>query len=115
MRDDAGEIWLQPTEFYLVTILLMLLKLLGMRKVLSWLKELNVQEIEIETDSLQLITALQNPQSDFSHFGLLVIDCNNLALGFNLCKFSIVHQLTNYVAHHLAQCRWFYAWVLAIG
>ena len=52
MHDDAGEMAAATNGILSGLHPPHVAEALGMREVLSWLKELNVQEIEIESDSL---------------------------------------------------------------
>ena len=85
---------------------------MGMREALSWLKQHGFSRIEIESDSLLLVSALQSSAPDSSPVGGIVLDCKNLALGFISCKFLFVFRSANQVAHHLARVACSRSWQL---
>ena len=62
---------------------------------LNWLKQHGLSRIEIEYDSLLLVSALQSSAPDSSPFGGIVLDCKNLTLGFISCEFSFVFRSAN--------------------
>ena len=57
------------------------LKTLGLREALSWIKQLGFERVIFETDSLQVVQALQNRVTDFNEFGVLIKDCLSLLQG----------------------------------
>ena len=57
------------------------LETLGLREALSWIKQLGFDRVIFETDSLQVVQALQNRVADFSEFGVLIKDCLSLLQG----------------------------------
>ena len=57
------------------------LETLGLRKALSWIKQLGFERVIFEIDSLQVFQTLQNRVVDFSEFGALIKDCLSLLQG----------------------------------
>ena len=64
------------------------LETMGLREALSWIKQLGFKRVIFETDSLQVVQALQNRYADFSEFGALIKDCLFLLQGEHY--FSVV-------------------------
>ena len=62
-----------------------------------------MQQIIIESDSLNIIQRLKSQDDDLSSVGLVINDCKSLAKGFNHCVFSFVRRSANGVAHCLAR------------
>jgi ribonuclease HI len=76
---------------------------LSVREALSWLKNNQVTNVIVESDCLNVISALNKSKSDSSHLGLVLNDCRTLAMGFNHCKFCFAKRSANSVAHCLAK------------
>ena len=57
------------------------LETLGLREALSLIKHLGFDRAIFETDSLQVVQALQNRVADFSEFGVLIKYCLTLLQG----------------------------------
>ena len=51
---------------------------LGIREVLSWVKQKRWSHVVVEMDALQVYLALTNHQQDLSPFGLIISDCIQL-------------------------------------
>ena len=54
------------------------LETLSLWEALSWIKHLGFDRVLFETNSLQVVQALQNRVADFSEFGVLIKDCLSL-------------------------------------
>ena len=89
MRDDQN-FWVQTTQGLflhaasrVVNDLFQVreLETLGLREALSWIKQLGFDRVIFETDSLQVVQALQNRVADFNEFGVLIKDCLSLLQG----------------------------------
>ena len=57
------------------------LETLGLWEALSWIKQLGFERVIFETDTLQVVQALQNRVAHFSEFGALIKDCLSLLQG----------------------------------
>ncbi|KAM7519824.1 hypothetical protein LguiB_018786 [Lonicera macranthoides] len=78
-------------------------EVIGMRKVLSWLKSINAGKLIVETDSQLVVNAMNRVELDFSSFGLVIDDCKLLADSLKQCKVVFARRSTNGVAHCLAR------------
>ena len=76
---------------------------LGIQEAFSWLKQLQVKEVVVESDSLSLITYLGSDEKIGSSVGLIIDDCKSLQKEFDLCAFSFVHRSANSATHYLAK------------
>ena len=64
--------------------------------------DLGIQEVDIEGDSLKIITALQQTTPCFTSYGHLILDTNTLAQNLISYQFMHVKRDGNSVAHTLA-------------
>ena len=79
------------------------LETMGLREALSWIKQLGFKQVIFETDSLQVVQALQNRDADFSEFGALIKDCLFLLQGEHYSSVVFTKRQNNVVAHILAR------------
>ena len=79
------------------------LETMGLREALSWIKQLGLKRVIFETDSLQVVQALQNRDVDFSEFGALIKDCLSLLQGEHYFSVAFTKRQNNVVAHILAR------------
>ena len=76
---------------------------LGLQEALSWIKQLSFKRVIFETDSLQVVQALQNRDDDFSEFGALIKDCLSLLQGEHYFSVAFTKRQNNVAAHILAR------------
>lgn len=50
----------------------------GVREALSWVKDMRYQNVEIETDCLQLVQAIRSSITSLSYLGRVVEDCKTM-------------------------------------
>ena len=86
---------------------------LGIREVLSWVKQKQWSHVVVEMDALQVYLALTNHQQDLSLFGLIISDCIQLQAEIPNMQFSFARRTTNVVAHSLARAT--ISWAVAMG
>jgi len=72
------------------------------KEALKWLKELDAKYVEVESDSLKVITCIQNNLL-LTSWDLLTNDIRKLARGFVNLGFVFAKRSTNRVAHFLAR------------
>ncbi|CAH9135001.1 unnamed protein product, partial [Cuscuta epithymum] len=75
---------------------------LSIREALSWLKQQGWDNIDVESDSIQIISRIKSG-SDDSLPGLIVEDIRDISSGFTSISFSHVKRSANRVAHDLAR------------
>ena len=75
---------------------------MGLREALSWIKQLGFERVIFETDSLQVVQALQNRYVDFSAFGALIKDCLSLLQVEHYFYVVFTKRQNNVVVHILA-------------
>jgi ribonuclease HI len=83
----------------------------GMREALQWLLNnyRGAADIEVESDCLQVVQAINSMHINATEFGSLIDICRKLlCLGKN-CRVSYVRRQANRVAHELAQATCFIA------
>lgn len=75
----------------------------GLREVLSWIKERGFASVIIESDSKLLVDAIRSDGEDFTYFGTLVDDCKALLRAISRCSIHFVFRSANCVADSLAK------------
>nr|GMD88427.1 uncharacterized protein LOC109155154 [Ipomoea batatas] len=75
---------------------------IAVREALSWIKELNIDYVQVETDALLVIQGLQK-NSCVSSFDLILEDIHKLASHFLCISFMFAKRSANSAAHLLAR------------
>lgn len=75
---------------------------LSVREALKWTKILHLDNIQLESDCIQVINAIQHNHL-VSSFDLLINDIIVLAREFDNLSFTFVRRSANRVAHALAR------------
>ncbi|KAM6592724.1 hypothetical protein CsatA_000427 [Cannabis sativa] len=78
-------------------------EIMGVKEALSWLKTKALTEVEIETDSLVVVQAINSQVQMPSQFGLLVQDCRMLLSELHNVFLSFVKRSANRAAHCIAR------------
>ncbi|KAM7497885.1 hypothetical protein LguiA_022299 [Lonicera macranthoides] len=81
----------------------LLAEAISLREALSWIKDKNMSNVYVESDSQLLISAIRSDFEDSSYFGLIVNECKSLASGLVGCHFNFIRRSGNQVAHALAR------------
>ena len=81
----------------------LLIKALSCREALSWLKDMKLSNVTVESDSLMLINTIRENFSASSYFGMIVQDCKVLAKDLGNCSFSFIRRSANQVVHAFAR------------
>jgi ribonuclease HI len=78
---------------------------LGIREALTWVQNKYgaATSIEVESDCLQAVQAINSRHANNTEFGSIIVMCRNLLFLRNNCKVSYVRRQANQVAHSLAQ------------
>ncbi|XVE55332.1 hypothetical protein DITRI_Ditri03aG0150200 [Diplodiscus trichospermus] len=74
---------------------------ISLKEVLSWIKELQLENVIVETDALAVVNLLKGEGIIRSIIGLIIDDCKFLTNEITNCKISYVRRSTNHVAHLL--------------
>ncbi|XP_019191714.1 PREDICTED: uncharacterized protein LOC109186242 [Ipomoea nil] len=74
----------------------------AIREALSWIKELNLNKVSVETDSLQVVNSLKSSIGE-SSFHVILSDIKNVLCDFSHVFLSFVKRSTNGVAHAIAR------------
>ncbi|XP_060965224.1 uncharacterized protein LOC115719983 [Cannabis sativa] len=80
-----------------------IVEVVGMKEALSWIKTKHLTEVEIETDSLVAVQAINGSVQMPSQFGLLVQDCRLLLSELQNVFISFIKRYANRVAHCIAR------------
>lgn len=65
---------------------------ISIREAMSWIKELGMHSVVVESDSLTVVNAIKHEKSDGSVFGMIIVDCLKLINDIPLCKVSFVKR-----------------------
>uniref|UniRef100_A0A803PM90 RNase H type-1 domain-containing protein n=1 Tax=Cannabis sativa TaxID=3483 RepID=A0A803PM90_CANSA len=76
---------------------------MGLKEVLSWLKESNLSNVVVESDSLVTIQAIRSSISFCSTFGFCISECQRLISSLSNVDVCFVKRSANRVAHQLAR------------
>ena len=76
---------------------------LSCREALSWLKELDIDNVLVETECLGLHLAITNSSFDATSHGVIIQDCLDLLSNFDNNNFCFARRSANQLAHLLAQ------------
>ncbi|KAL8149999.1 hypothetical protein AgCh_006858 [Apium graveolens] len=78
---------------------------IGVREALSWVKDMRYQNVEIETDCLQLVQAIRSSITSLSYLGRVIEDCKGMLVSLKdknvILRF--VKRSANRVSHYLAR------------
>ena len=81
----------------------LLAEALSCKEALSWIKELNLNKVIVETDSLMLAQAFNVSADNFSYFGSILGDCQIIAKDLIDVNLVWVRRSANLAAHSLAR------------
>ena len=76
---------------------------LSFREALSWLKEVGMSLVLLESNALIVINAIKHCKVDDACFGFIIADCISLSKEILNCSISFVRRSVNQVAHVLAR------------
>uniref|UniRef100_A0A803NTK3 RNase H type-1 domain-containing protein n=1 Tax=Cannabis sativa TaxID=3483 RepID=A0A803NTK3_CANSA len=78
-------------------------EVIGVKEALSWIKKHSYSDVEIETDSLVVVQAIDGEVYMPSQFGMLVQDCRLMVSSLNYVVNSFVKRSANRAAHCVAR------------
>ena len=76
---------------------------LCIREALSWIKDLQIDNVKLLLDSALSVEAIRNDFTDDSYFGLIISDCKVLLSSFDSVSIEFVHRASNILAHKIAR------------
>uniref|UniRef100_A0A803NQC8 RNase H type-1 domain-containing protein n=1 Tax=Cannabis sativa TaxID=3483 RepID=A0A803NQC8_CANSA len=83
-------------------------EVIGMKEALSWIKQKDLSDVEIETDSLVVVQAINGSVQMPSQFGLLIQDCQSLLSELNNVFVSFVKRSANRATNQTSRLVLFY-------
>ncbi|KAL8509029.1 hypothetical protein ACS0TY_016281 [Phlomoides rotata] len=76
----------------------------GLFEALSWIKELDIRNVEIEMDARVVVCAFNSRESSsISVFGDIIQACKNVFTSYPHCKVGWVKRQANELAHNLTR------------
>uniref|UniRef100_A0A803PWA8 Uncharacterized protein n=1 Tax=Cannabis sativa TaxID=3483 RepID=A0A803PWA8_CANSA len=84
-----------------------IVELIGIKEALSWIKTKSWNSVEVETDCLMAVQAINNNMFLPSTFGMLVHDCQHLLSELSYVTLSFVKRSANKAAHFLARSSYY--------
>ncbi|XP_019200084.1 PREDICTED: uncharacterized protein LOC109193683 [Ipomoea nil] len=76
---------------------------IGIREALTWIKDSNLDNIQVESGCLLLVNGIIHGHDTFSSFDLIISDIREIASDFDNISFLFAKRSTNRVAHLLAR------------
>uniref|UniRef100_A0A803QPV3 Reverse transcriptase n=1 Tax=Cannabis sativa TaxID=3483 RepID=A0A803QPV3_CANSA len=102
-RNSDGLLIAGRMKYTAVQVEVAVAEAIGIREVLSWLKENRWPQVYIETDSLCVVQAIHSSTDMISLFGSVIQDCKTLLASLNNVVVSFVKRSANVVAHKFAR------------
>uniref|UniRef100_A0A803QSB3 RNase H type-1 domain-containing protein n=1 Tax=Cannabis sativa TaxID=3483 RepID=A0A803QSB3_CANSA len=103
IRDSTGKFVQAVSGSRLGVVSPEIAEVVGMKEVLSWIKTMQVTDVEVETDSLVTVQAINGSVQIPSQFGLIVQDCRLLLSELQDVFISFVKRSVNRAAHCIAR------------
>ncbi|XP_074374501.1 uncharacterized protein LOC141714903 [Apium graveolens] len=104
-RDHHGQLIEARSRCLQGTIAPEIAEAIEMKEALSWIKEMQYSNAEVETDSLQVVQAIRSSITSSSYWGRVVDECRSLLVSLKaknvLLRF--VKRSANRVSHYLAR------------
>uniref|UniRef100_A0A803PF51 RNase H type-1 domain-containing protein n=1 Tax=Cannabis sativa TaxID=3483 RepID=A0A803PF51_CANSA len=102
-RNSDGLLIAGKMKYTAVQVEVVVAEAIGIREVLSWLKENRWPQVYIETDSLCVVQAIHSSTDMISLFGSVIQDCKTMLASLNNVVISFVKRSVNVVAHSFAR------------
>ncbi|XP_060959468.1 uncharacterized protein LOC133030669 [Cannabis sativa] len=103
VRDSAGKLVQAVSGSKIGVVAPEIVEVVGMKEVLSWIKTKKITDVEIETDSLVTVQAINGSVQMPSQFGLLIQDCRSLLSELQDVFISFVKRSANRAVHCIAR------------
>ncbi|KAF8394293.1 hypothetical protein HHK36_020499 [Tetracentron sinense] len=92
VRDHNGDLIAAMSKRISHTLTAALIEAIAARECLKFALDLGIQEIILESDSINIIRALTSQEENSSFESLVLDDVKTLSFSFHHCSFSHVHQ-----------------------
>lgn len=105
VRDSSGQLVEASVKKFTGKTSVETAEVMGIREALSWVKQMDVHNVTIESDSLSMIQAIRSAFPCFSYLGRLVKECRVLLSSMQQRNIQLrfVKRSANQVAHYLAR------------
>ena len=104
VRDSEGAFVLAQAITHPCTVSVDVGKALGLHFALQWLSDMQLDNVDFETNSKLTVDAFLATRNDLSEFGCIISSCRSLFCNFfSNSRVEFVRRQTNAVAHALAR------------
>jgi ribonuclease HI len=104
IRDDQGRFVLAKTEWLTPIHDVDLGEALGLLHAINWVHELELENVDFELDSKNVVTKFHSNKEDMSELGDVIRDCQRLHNSFfTNSRVEFIRRQANEVAHALAR------------
>jgi len=104
VRDSEGIFVLAKTFTYPCTVSVDVGEALGLHSALQWLSDMQLENVDFETDSKLTVDAFRSNRTNLSEFGCIISSCRSLFHNlFSNSRVEFVRRQANGVAHTLAR------------
>jgi len=104
VRDAEGTFVLAKTVTYPCNVLVDVGEALGLHTALQWLSDMQIDNVDFETDSKLTVDAFLSTRNDLSEIGCIISSCRSLfSTFFSNSRVEFVRRQANVFAHALAR------------
>jgi len=104
VRDAEGTFVLAKTMAYPCNVQVVVGEALGLHTTLQWLSDMQIDNVDFETDSKLTADAFLSTRNDLSEFGCIISSCRSLFSSFfSNSRVEFVRRQANMVAHARAR------------
>jgi len=104
VRDAEGTFVLAKTMTYPCNVQVDVGEALGLHTTLQWLSDMQIDNVDFETDSKLIADAFLSTRNDLSEFGCIISSCHSLfSFFFSNSRVEFIRRQANMVAHALAK------------
>uniref|UniRef100_A0A803PV21 Reverse transcriptase n=1 Tax=Cannabis sativa TaxID=3483 RepID=A0A803PV21_CANSA len=103
IRDQAGYLVEAVSTRKIGVVTPEIAEVIGVKEALSWIKNHDLSDVEIESDSLVVVQAINGEVQMPSQFGMIVQDCRLMISTLNNVLISFVKRSANKAAHCVAR------------
>ena len=103
VRDEEGMVIAALSQNIKLPSSVDLVEALAARRAILFAQEISITHVEVEGDSLKVITAINDPKHNRTQWGHVIEDIKKASMGLQLCSFCHINRGGNSLAHSLAR------------